>query len=124
RFPVDVALQRQLGERFVEVCAGGDLEGLLALLDPDVEGAGDVNTELAIGAADVAPGILRYLGPPASPTLLHLPVGDRVGIVAMRDHRVLALVLLRLEDGLVVHVDALTGEAPRAAVSSVLGLSS
>jgi RNA polymerase sigma-70 factor (ECF subfamily) len=123
RFPVDAALQRQLGERFVEVCAGGDLEGLLALLDPAVEGAGDVNTEVAVGADAVAPGILRYLGPPASPTLLHLPVGDRVGVVAMRDHRVLALVLLRVEGGLVVHVDALTGEAPRAAVSSVLGLS-
>ena len=50
------------------------------------------------GAADVAPGILRYLGPPASPTLLHLPVGDRVGIVALRDHRVLALVVLTIDE--------------------------
>jgi hypothetical protein len=75
------------------------------------------------GATAVAPGILRYLGPPASPTLLHLPVGDRIGIVALHDHHVLALVLLTIEDGLVVHVDALAGAAPRAAVSTVLGLS-
>jgi RNA polymerase sigma-70 factor (ECF subfamily) len=124
RFPVDVALQQRLSERFIDACAGGDLEGLLALLDPAVEGAGDIVPAVVVGAADVAPGILRYLGPPASPELLHLPVGDRIGIVALRDRRVLALVVLTIgpDNGLVVHVDALAGPAPRAAVSTVLGL--
>jgi RNA polymerase sigma-70 factor (ECF subfamily) len=122
RFPVDSALQRQISERFIAACAGGDLDGLLALLDPAVDGAGDIAPAVVVGAANVAPGILRYLGPPASPTLLHLPVGDRIGIVALRDHHVLALVLLTIEDGLVVHVDALAGAGPRAAVSTVLGL--
>ena len=87
-----------------------------------VDGTGDVVPDVVVGAADVAPGILRYLGPPASPTLLYLPVGDRVGIVALRDRRVLALVLLTIANGLVVHVDALAGAAPRAAVSAALGL--
>jgi RNA polymerase sigma-70 factor (ECF subfamily) len=122
RLPVDTAVQRQLSERFIEVCTGGDLDGLLALLDPSVEGTGDTVSAVLIGSAAVAPGILRYLGPPASPMLLHLPVRDRIGIVAMRDHRVLALVLLTIEKGLVVHVDALAGERPRAAVSKALGL--
>jgi RNA polymerase sigma-70 factor (ECF subfamily) len=122
RFPVDSALHRQVSERFIEACTGGDLESLLVLLDPAVEGAGDVVPGVAVGAAEVAPGILRYLGPPASPTLLHLPVGDRIGIVAMRGRRVLALVLLTIEDGLVVHVHALAGPGPRAAVSAALGL--
>lgn len=122
RFPVDSALQQELSERFIEACTGGDLEGLLALLDPSVDGTGDVVPDVVVGAADVAPGILRYLGPPASPTLLYLPVGDRVGIVALRDRRVLALVLLTIANGLVVHVDALAGAAPRAAVSAALGL--
>jgi hypothetical protein len=53
---------------------------------------------------------------------LHLSVGDRIGIVALRNRRVLALVLLTIEDGLVVHVDALVGAGPRAAVSAALGL--
>ena len=92
------------------------------MLDPTVEGAGDVDPVVAVGAAEVAPGILRYLGPPAAPTLLYLPVGDRVGIVALRDRRVLALILLTIDNGLVVHVDALAGAGPRAAVSEVLGL--
>src|SRR5205823_2912495 len=82
RFPVDSALHRQVSERFIEACVGGDLEGLLVLLDPAVEGKGDTVPGVVVGAAEVAPGLLRYLGPPASPTLLHLPVGDRIGIVA------------------------------------------
>jgi RNA polymerase sigma-70 factor (ECF subfamily) len=122
RFPVDSVLHRQVSERFIEACTGGDLEGLLALLDPAVEGASDIRPVVAVGAAEVAPGILRYLGPPASPTLLHLPVGGRIGIVALRGRRVLALVLLTIGDGLVVHVDALAGPGPRAAVSAALGL--
>lgn len=122
RFPVDVALQHQVSERFIEASAGGDLDALVALLDPDVEGASDVVPGVVVGAADVASGILRYLGPPASPTLLHLPVGDRAGIVALDGHRVLALVLLTVEDGLVAHVHALAGPTPRAVVTAALGL--
>jgi RNA polymerase sigma-70 factor, ECF subfamily len=122
RFPVDAAAQRQISEHFIDVCTGGDLGGLLALLDPAVEGASDVVPGVVVGAADVAPGILRYLGPPASPSLLHLPVGDRAGIVALHGHRVLALVLLTIENGLVAHVDAFAGPGPRAAVSAALGL--
>jgi RNA polymerase sigma-70 factor (ECF subfamily) len=122
RFSVDSAQHQQLSERFIEACAGGDVDRLLALLDPAVEGSGDIVPGVVVGAAAVAPGILRYLGPPASPTLLHLPVGDRIGIVAMSDRRVLALIILKIENGLVVHVDALAGEGPRAAVSAVLGI--
>ena len=122
RFPVDSALHRQVSERFIEACTGGDLEDLLTLLDPAVDGASDVVPAVLTGAAKVAPGIMRYLGPPASPALLHLPVGDRIGIVAMRDRRVLALVLLTIRNGLVIHVDALAGQGPRAAVSTALGL--
>jgi RNA polymerase sigma-70 factor, ECF subfamily len=122
RFSVDSALHQQLSERFIDACTSGDLESLLGLLDPAVEGAGDVVPDVVVGASHVAPGILRYLGPPASPTLLHLPVGDRIGIVALRDRRVLALVILKVDNGLVVHVDALAGAGPRAAVSAVLGL--
>jgi len=122
RFPVDSALQRQVSERFIDACEGGDIEGLMALLDPAVEGAGDIDPVVAVGAAEVAPGILRYLGPPDSPTMLHVPVGDRVGIVALREHRVLAFVLLTIDNGLVVHIDAFAGAGPRAAVTAMLGL--
>lgn len=114
-------MHRQVSERFIDACEGGDLDGLLALLDPAVDGAVDVVPSVLVGADAVAPGILRYLGQPASPTLLHLPVGDRIGIVALSERHVLALVLLTIDDGLVVHVDALAGAGRRAAVSAALG---
>lgn len=122
RFSVEPAVHRQLSERFIEACSGGDLEGVLALLDPAVQGTGDVVSGVLVGATHIAPAILRYLGPPAAPTLVHLPVGGRVGIVALRDRRVLALVVLKVDNGLVVHIDALAGPGPRAAVSTALGL--
>ena len=122
RFPVESAQDRELSERFIDACAGGDRDKLVSLLDPAVDGAGDVVPEVVVGAPAVAGGILRYLGPPASPTLMRLPVGDRVGVVALRDRRVLALILLTVRGGLVVHVDALAGEGPRAVVAAALGL--
>jgi RNA polymerase sigma-70 factor, ECF subfamily len=122
RFPVDSALHRQVSEQFIDACSGGDMEGLLVLLDPAVEGSGDVVPNVLVGATAVAPEILRYLGPPASPTLFHLPVSDRVGIVALRDRRVLALIVMKIQNHLVIHIDALAGDEPRAAVSAALGL--
>ena len=58
----------------------------------------------------------------AGPTLVYVPVGVGVGIVALRDHRVLALVVLTIEDGRVVHVEALASDGPRRALSRALGL--
>jgi len=87
-----------------------------------VQGTGDVVSGVLAGANRVAPVILGYLGPPAAPTLVHLPVGGRVGIVALRDRRVLALIVLKVDNGLVVHIDALAGPGPRAAASTALGL--
>ena len=42
---------------------------------------------------------------------MHLPVGGRVGIVALRDRRVLALVVFTVDNGLVAHIEALAGPA-------------
>jgi RNA polymerase sigma-70 factor (ECF subfamily) len=123
RFPVDAALSQRVSERFIDACIGGDLDELLTLLDPAVDGTGDVIPEVLVGAELVGPGILRYLGPPGSPTMVHLPIGDRIGIVALRRGQVLALVLLTVRAGLIVHIDALAGAGPRAAVATALGLS-
>jgi RNA polymerase sigma-70 factor (ECF subfamily) len=121
RFTVDSATRRELGERFVDACMGRDLDGLLALLDPDVDGMGDVAGRHLFGAPAVARGILHYLGQ-GSPTLLHMPVGERIGIVTLDGHEVLALVLLTVREGRIVHLEALAGPGPRAAVGAALGL--
>jgi RNA polymerase sigma-70 factor (ECF subfamily) len=122
RFPVEDDVQREVAERFMAACTSGDLTGLLAVLDPAVDGTGDVAAEELVGAELVGPNIMRYLGPTIGPTLLHVPMGDRAGIVVVRDHRLMAFIVLTIEDGLVAHVEALVGAAPRAAVSRVLGL--
>jgi RNA polymerase sigma-70 factor (ECF subfamily) len=122
RFSVEPSAHRRLSERFIEACSGGDLEGLVALLDPGVRGIADVVSGVTVGAQAIAPLILGYLGPPASPTLIHLPMGDRLGIVALRDRRVLALIVLTVENGLVADIETLASPGPRAAVSTVLGL--
>jgi RNA polymerase sigma-70 factor (ECF subfamily) len=122
RFAVDAAAPREVGERFIEACLDGDLAALLAVLDPAVDGHGDVVAGDVEGAAAIAPQILRYLGPPASPTLLHVPLGDRAGVVAVRGRQVLALVVLTIAHDRVIHIEALAGPGPRAAVGRALGL--
>ena len=121
RFVLEHDAARIVAERFVVACTNGDLDGLLALLDPAVDGTGDVTAEHVVGAEHVAPGIMRYLGPAAGATLLHVPIDDRAGIVAMRDGRVLALVVLTVIDQRVTHIEALAGAGPRAALAKVLG---
>ncbi|WP_163506047.1 sigma factor-like helix-turn-helix DNA-binding protein [Fodinicola acaciae] len=41
RFDVDRAEQRQITEKIIAACAGGDLDALVRLLDPDVGGDTD-----------------------------------------------------------------------------------
>ena len=80
RFPVDAASSRRVSERFIEACAGGDLDGLLSLLDPAVDGAGDIAPEVVVGAdRGRPPASCATSARPSAPTLVHLPVGDRVG---------------------------------------------
>ena len=67
--------------------------------------------QFAFGAQTVLGGVDLSVGP-----------GDRIGIVAMRDRRVIALIVLKIDNGLVVHIDALAGEGPRSAVSRALRL--
>src|SRR5438067_5124362 len=42
RFVVESAEQRRVTDQFMAACATGDLDGLLAVLDPDIDGDGDV----------------------------------------------------------------------------------
>jgi RNA polymerase sigma-70 factor (ECF subfamily) len=122
RFRVEDNVQREIAERFVAACTDGDLAGLLAVLHPCVDGTADVIGDALTGAEVVAPAILRYLGPTLAPTLLHIPVDGRVGILAMHDHRLLAMVVLTVHDTRIIHVEALTAPASRAAVGAAIGL--
>src|SRR5438067_4314400 len=126
RFRVESAEQRRVTEQFIAACTSGDLDGLLAVLDPDVAGEGDVGgvvgTRLATGRDEVAPQLLFFLGPDSDTTLLSLPAGDHIGIVALRLGRVVTLLTLSVHHGLIDHVDALVDPAKLAPIADALGM--
>jgi RNA polymerase sigma-70 factor, ECF subfamily len=124
RFRVEPADDRRVAERFIAACATGDLDGLLSVLDPDVDGEADLGGGVfraESGGADVAAGLLRYLGPDSATTLVSAPAGDQPGVLAVRDGRVVALVTLTIRDGRVDHIHALVDALRLEAINDALG---
>jgi RNA polymerase sigma-70 factor (ECF subfamily) len=120
-FPVETVEQRQVTQRFIDACATGDLDALVAVLAPDVDGWGDLNRVTVVGAEKVARTAMGYLGPAAAPTMLPIPTGDRAGVVVLRDGDVAVILLLTIEGGRVTHLEAHGRPAARRAVRAVLG---
>jgi RNA polymerase sigma-70 factor, ECF subfamily len=126
RFVVEPAEQRQVTERFIAACSGGDLDALLALLDPGVSGkaevGGAIGVRIVTGRDAVAAGLLQFFGPASSTTLLSLPTGPRAGVVALRHGRVAAIITLTIHDGVVAHIDSLADPVRLEPLRSTLGL--
>jgi RNA polymerase sigma-70 factor (ECF subfamily) len=127
RFHVETPEQRLVTERFIAAAATGDLEGLLAILDPDVAGVADVGGAVGVvtvtGAAAVASAALRFLGPGSATTLLSNPAGDASEVVAVRDGHAVSLVTLTVHDGRIHHIDGIADPVKLAPLANVLGLS-
>ncbi|PZT70034.1 RNA polymerase subunit sigma-24 [Streptomyces sp. SW4] len=120
RYDVDPAQRRDLTERFLAAAAGGDLEGLMALLAPDVRLVGDsggktraplrvlesadkVGRFLLGAARKSAPGLsYRFLEVNGGPALLALSEGrpDAVFQVDIADGRIQAVYIMRNPDKL------------------------
>jgi RNA polymerase sigma-70 factor (ECF subfamily) len=78
------AEHRVLTETFIAACAGGDIDGLLHILDPEVTGTIDTFAQLVVtGASRVAPNLLRYWSGPDH-TLVSYPVGSQPARSARR----------------------------------------
>jgi RNA polymerase sigma-70 factor (TIGR02957 family) len=104
RFPADPARQRAATERFLAAATGGDLNGLLELLAPDVtlwtDGGGKVRQALrpVIGAAPVAAwfaaiGTVTYQGvTPADMTATVTDINGGPGVLFRAPGRVIATV--------------------------------
>jgi RNA polymerase sigma-70 factor (ECF subfamily) len=126
RFVVEPAEQRRVTERFIAACAGGDLDGLLALLDPGVAGEADVGGRIGVrvvtGREPVAAGLLQFFGPNSATTLLSLPAGRQARVVALRGGRVVTMATLTITDGRIVHIDALADAERLAPLSAALGI--
>ena len=125
RFVVEPAEQRRVTERFIAACARGDLDGLLAVLDPDVSGEGDVGgavgRRVVHGAQEVAATLLFFLGPASPTTLLSLPIDGEPGVVALRRDRVAVVFRLTVAGDRVTHIDAIADPARLATLRAALG---
>jgi RNA polymerase sigma-70 factor (ECF subfamily) len=125
RFVVEPEEQRRITERFIAACTTGDIDGLLAVLDPDVEGVADVGgaigVRVAAGSARVAALLLQYFGPQTRTTLLTLPAGDDAVLVALRGGRVVTVATLGVHDGRIAHIDGIVDPAKLEPISTILG---
>jgi RNA polymerase sigma-70 factor, ECF subfamily len=123
--PVESVEDRRVTEEFIAACSTGDLDALLRILDPDVSGEADLGGGFfrsESGSLPVATGLLRYLGPDSSTTLLSVPAGDHAGVLALRDGSIVALVMVSVRDARVDHIDALVDPVKLAPISDALGI--
>jgi RNA polymerase sigma-70 factor, ECF subfamily len=119
RFSVEPEARHRLVDRFMAACTTGDLEGLLAVLDPDVSGQADLGRPigqgpLQRGAERVAGSLLLYLGPESAAeptdlvTLPTVPAGDdtgpKVAFAAVRRGRLVGTFTVTIEGGLISHI--------------------
>jgi RNA polymerase sigma-70 factor (ECF subfamily) len=125
RFSVAPADQRRVLDRFLAACAAGDLDGLLAVLDPDVDGVADVGgpvgRRVAAGAVTVAALLVRYLGPATGTALLALPgPADEAVLVGRREGEVVLLAILRIRAGRIVHFEGIADPVVLAWIAASL----
>jgi RNA polymerase sigma-70 factor (ECF subfamily) len=106
---VPTAEHQLVTEKFITACAGGDLAGLAAVLDPTVWGVGMLlgdpvpPPQINHGPHDVAVNLLRYLGPGV--TVVSGPVGQPV-LLAFAERRLFAVIVLTIDGQLVTKIEA------------------
>jgi RNA polymerase sigma factor (sigma-70 family) len=103
----DLDRQRAVVDAFLSASRGGDLDGLLAVLDPDVTLRADAGHGLTVvrGAANVAGQALTFarLAPAGRPTL----VNGGIGVVTVVDGRLATVMGVTVRDGRVLALDIL-----------------
>jgi RNA polymerase sigma-70 factor (ECF subfamily) len=103
-----ITRQQEVAERFIAACSGGDITELMTLLDPDVDGEATMLgrgplVQLA-GRDVVAQRILGLFGPGNDIVLRPVAVEDQPGVIAFSRERVMAVVRLDQDGGLIRHI--------------------
>jgi RNA polymerase sigma-70 factor, ECF subfamily len=97
-----------LAERFVAVCEGGDVHGLIGLLDPEAAGfpvvIGWGPMPRVRGAEAVAGRTMHFFGPAAGVSLQPFNLEGRAAVVARRGEEVVAVVRLDDRAGRIYHL--------------------
>ena len=130
RFDVDWAQQREVTERFLAAAGGGDIEGLMTVLAPDVtlltDGGGKARAALrpitgAAKAARFLAAIARrpYMGMDSSAmTLESAEINGSPGTLITAGDRAVAALTLTVSDGRITAIQLLANPDKLAAVSA------
>jgi RNA polymerase sigma-70 factor (ECF subfamily) len=117
----DLARQRKVVEAFLAASRGGDFEGLLAVLDPDVVFRVDAGRDspLArppiVGAENVAREVLAH-GRPFAPLGRPALVADAIGMLVGPPERPLAVAGCAIVDGRIAALDLIVDPEKLAAI--------
>jgi RNA polymerase sigma factor (sigma-70 family) len=104
----DLAAQRRVVDAFYAAARGGDIEGLVAVLDPDVVLRSDLGPDrrhVVRGAEKVAANAAMF----ATPERVERPVlvNGRAGAVVEVDGRLFSIMSFTVSDGRIVEIEAL-----------------
>jgi len=102
---------RAVSERFIEACAGGDINALMEVLDPDVVGEATLFGFGPLLASEgrpvIAQRLLGLFGPATDSALIPMTVERQPGLIAFTHRRVAAVVRFETRDGLIRDIHAL-----------------
>ncbi len=129
RFLADTQEQQEVASEFIAACAGGDLDRLLHLLDPEVVGDVDFGPLASRrgrpvrGSRAVSRGVLGFFGPDSGTTLVSEPVNGHSGVLAFRDGDLVGILVLKTVAGRIADIHAIGDPAKLAFVARKLGAS-
>jgi RNA polymerase sigma-70 factor (TIGR02957 family) len=130
RFDVDRNQQREVTQRFLAAAAGGDIEGLLTVLAPDVrlltDGGGKVRAALRpiIGAGKVARFIAAISSRPyrgveiSDMSLEATEINGGMGMLATAGGQAMAVLTLAVADGRITAIQLLTNPDKLSAINA------
>jgi len=127
RFDVDRSELETLAERFIAAATIGDVDGLTAILAPDVVGWTDSGGRLGVprlptSGRDRVVSTLQWFLRTQRPVLAPMPINGEPGVVAIVDGQLLAVIAFETEGGLISRIHAVANAQKLAYVASVLGL--
>jgi len=105
---VDPERHREVVERFIAACTGGDIAALTAMLDPQVDGHAELigfgTTADLTGRPAVAQRLVGMCGPGTGIEMVPVTIEDEPGVVAYAHGRVAAVIRFRHEQGFISHL--------------------
>jgi RNA polymerase sigma-70 factor (ECF subfamily) len=120
---VDMVRQREVVEAFLVAARGGDFQGLLTVLDPDVmlrsDGGALLPSSVVRGAENVAGGAVAFA--PLSEPARRVLVNGLPGAVVFEDGRLASVASFTVANGKIIAVDLLT-DPERLALLDLSGI--